>query len=52
MDDFGGFTLEVTGDQLVNILVTSSNGYSKSFTNENTGVFVFDELLAGDYFDG
>ncbi len=50
IDDFGSFTLAVTGGSIgKNILVTSSNGYSKSFTNEDTGTFVFDELLAGDY---
>ncbi len=50
IDDFGSFTLEVAGGSPgKNILVTSSNGYSKSFINEDTGTFVFDELLAGDY---
>ena len=50
IDDFGSFTLQVSGGSAgKNILVTSSNGYSKSYTNENTGVFVFDELLAGNY---
>ncbi|EMS31737.1 CHU large protein [Mariniradius saccharolyticus AK6] len=48
--DLGRFTLNLAGGSLgKTIRVTSINGYSKEFVNEDAGSFLFENLPAGDY---
>ncbi|MCL6258722.1 gliding motility-associated C-terminal domain-containing protein [Aquiflexum sp. TKW24L] len=48
--EFGTFSITFTGGSPgKNLLLTSLNGYSKTFNNEDSGTFDFVNLPAGDY---
>lgn len=48
--EFGSFSITFTGGSPgKNLTLTSLNGYSKTFSNEDEGTFDFENLPAGDY---
>jgi hypothetical protein len=48
--EFGSFSITFTGGSPGKTLtLTSTNGYSKTFSNEDTGTFDFENLPAGNY---